>query len=62
MAPKYMDRTEYGGSDDRYRTPDGTPRTLSTGERARLLRREGIADSATPAYPDDPQELGERVG
>ena len=41
--PRYDSPGEYGGSDGgNYRTPDGTPRALSPGERARLLRAEGL--------------------
>lgn len=60
-TPRYTEPSEYGGSDDHYRTPDGSPRTLTTGERARLLRTAGIRDAAT-IDPSEPYELGERVG
>lgn len=59
-TPRYANPSEYGGGDDRYRTPDGLPRTLTTGERARLLRQAGIRDTAE-FMPGEPFELGERV-
>lgn len=47
MSPRYDDPSEYGGSDGpNYTTPDGSPRRLSTGERARLLRSEGLNPSS----------------
>lgn len=61
MAPRYNDPSEYGGGDGgNYRTPTGAPRDLSAGERAGLMRRAGISDSATPdsGYPE---EYGERI-
>ncbi|MFC8682547.1 hypothetical protein ACFT30_13585 [Microbacterium ureisolvens] len=59
--PRYPGQTsEYGGSDDRFRTPDGSPRALDTSERARLLRTAGIHDRAAP-NPDEPYEYGERM-
>ncbi|MEI3843904.1 MULTISPECIES: hypothetical protein [unclassified Microbacterium] len=66
MTPNYeqtfQDRSEYaGGGGPQYRTPAGAPRDLSVGERARLLRREGIANQATPTHPDEPMDYGERL-
>jgi len=47
--PRYDSPSEYGGSDGgNYHTPAGTPRALSPGERARLLRTEGISDPGRP--------------
>jgi hypothetical protein len=65
MAPDYEhtfhDRSEYGrGRDGDYHTPSGAPRALSVGERARLMRGAGIAD--TLPNGTDPEEYGERVG
>lgn len=41
------DRSEYQGeAGPQYLRPDGTPRGLSVGERARLLRREGLRPGA----------------
>lgn len=60
--PRYPGQaSEYGGGDDRFRTPDGSPRALDTSERARLLRTAGIHDTAT-TDPSEPYEFGERVG
>ena len=56
MNQRYDDRSEYGGGDgSNYIRPDGTPRSLSAGERARLLRSEGLQPddfgvSQRPAY------------
>lgn len=63
-TPRYPGKTsEYGGGDARnYRTPDGSLRPLSTTERAQLLRREGINDSAGPTDLEEPYEYGDRVG
>ena len=62
MAPRYDDPSEYGGSDGgNYRTPAGAPRDLSTGERARLLRRAAMNPDSAPDGVT-PEEYGERVG
>ena len=43
MNQRYEDPSEYGGRDgSNYITPTGTPRSLSVGQRARLLRSEGL--------------------
>lgn len=48
-------RSEYGGDGDNLLDPNGQPRTLSTGERARALRMAGLrADE--PAQQIDPGE------
>ena len=58
----FQDRSEYQGErGQQCRTPAGTSRDLSVGERARLLRREGIANQATPTHPDEPMDYGERL-
>lgn len=55
-----QDHGEYGGGQGgNYRLPDGSPRSLSPGERARLLRSEGI--NGVPS-PDAPREYGEELG
>ena len=51
MNQRYEAPSEYGGRDgSNYTTPDGTPRSLSAGERARLLRSEAL----NPGSPFDP--------
>lgn len=52
MSPRYEDPSEYGGGDGpNYSTPDGTPRRLSSGERAGLMRRAGMR----PTEPEPPK-------
>ena len=50
MNQRYEAPSEYGGRGENYTTPDGAPRSLSAGERARLLRSEAL----NPGSPFDP--------
>lgn len=55
MTQRYNQPSEYGGYDGpSYRKPDRTPRSLSAGERARLLRSEGM-QPGSPYDPSRPQ-------
>lgn len=52
MTQRYDQPSEYGGGDGpNYIRPDGTPRSLSAGERARLLRSEGMRPGGIGAAP-----------
>lgn len=57
-TPRYTERSEYGGGDGAsYLTPAGTPRTLSPGERARLVRSE----MQHPGAEGEPDPRSEQV-
>lgn len=59
MTQRYDQPSEYGGRDgSNYIRPDRTPRSLSVGERARLLRTAGLnPDSGNPAMDPDPGSI-----